>query len=53
MADYGLWRDVISKALSIDGNWMTSDYRKPEAHKDALEESNNGRAGITSREIYV
>lgn len=40
MGDYGLWRTVSSTKLSNDGNWMTYDYRKPEADEDAPDERN-------------
>jgi len=36
--DYSLWRTVSSTQLSHDGMWMTYDYRKPEAAKDAPDE---------------
>ena len=35
MDDYGRWRTVSSTQLSPDGEWMTYDYRKPEANEDA------------------
>ena len=51
MADYGLWRIVSSAALSNDGNWMTYDYRKPEAHEDASDERKLQIKNLTSDRI--
>ena len=52
MGDYGLWRTVSSTKLSNDGNWMTFDYRKPEAHKDAPDERKLQIKNLTSDKIY-
>jgi len=52
MDDYGLWRIVSSTKLSNDGNWMTFDYRKPEAHKDAPDERKLQIKNLTSDKIY-
>lgn len=48
MADYGLWRTVSSTALSHDGNWMTFDYRNPEASEDAVDERKLRIRNLTS-----
>ena len=38
MEDYKLWRTVVSTQLTNDGQWVTFDYNKPCADKDAPDE---------------
>ena len=52
MDDYGLWRTVSSAQLSSDGKWMTYDYRKPEADKDAPDERNLQIKHLVSDKVY-
>jgi len=52
MDDYGLWRTVSSTQLSSDGNWMTYDYRKPEADEDAPDERELQIKHLASDKVY-
>ena len=52
MDDCGLWRTVSSTQLSSDGKWMTYDYSKPEADKDAPDERNLQIKHLASDKVY-
>ena len=52
MDNYAQWRNVTSTKLSHDGNWVTYDYRKPEADEDAADERNLQIKHLASDKIY-
>ncbi|MEO2047772.1 MAG: hypothetical protein ABGX16_14510 [Pirellulales bacterium] len=52
MDDYARWQSVTSTKLSHDGNWVTYDYRKPEAEEDAADERNLQIKHLASDRIY-
>ena len=52
MDDYALWRSPTSTVLSNDGDWITYDYRKPNAAEDAADERNLQIKHLDSKKVY-